>query len=217
MIPLRWISYLALSFMGCSRPIHVPVSPISSMLSSQYNATAMLNDATWFGSAFAQREYVVNGKPCTMDRFSLGISTDLPHPNSGPEPAGGVTGCIGRCIPTQILGFQKIPLKIGRYKLSELQNCIESNVLTAGEYLLLVGGDGIINTYYPLGVTIWQGQKLVTIPGSDDSWVAVTRYDKDIDQVEGSFEVRLKSLQNEEVHFTKGSFKIKLTPMIFYK
>jgi hypothetical protein len=185
--------------------------PLPSTHTGPYSATASLNEATWFGSAFAQRESVQGGTSCPATQFALGISTDLPHPQSGNEPVGGVTGCVSQCIPAQLLGFHRIPLAVGKYQLADIQSCIEGNTQAACEYRLLIGGDGIINTYYPLGVTIQRGQTLLTIPGTNTSWIEITRYDPATNQLEGRFEVTLKDPANQEARFTNGSFRVTLT------
>ena len=204
---LFWIVGLFVGCLGCSKPLNV----LTGSPSDTYDATAILDNNPWYGSAFAQREYTIADKPCTENQFALGLSTDLPHAQSSNEPVGRVTGCKGTCIPTQRIGFHRVPLAVGKYKLSDIKSCVEGDTQTSSKYTLLVGGDIIIGEYYPLGVTIQQGQKSVSIPGTDASWIEVTSYDPTTNRVEGIFELTLKNTINEDVHFTKGTFKVTLT------
>ncbi|WP_461092075.1 hypothetical protein [Spirosoma gilvum] len=178
----------------------------------RYGATALLNDSVWFSSAFAQREHIVDGMDCTLNQFALGLSTDLPHARSGGEPTKGITGCTDQCIPTQLLGFRRIPLAVGCYQLSDLKTCVESSRTTAVDYRWLVGGDIIINHFYPRGTTIRKSRGVVVeIPGYDNSWLEVTQYNPKTGQVEGTFEMTLLSRKGEIARFTKGSFRVTLT------
>ena len=201
--------YLLVGGLSCSRPISVPVP---STLDVRYPVTALLNDSTWFGAAFAQREYPIEGKPCTVNRFALGLYTDLPHARSGVEPIKGVTGCVVPCQSTQHLGFLRIPLAVGRYSLSDLKSCTENNTQPAGSYCWLIGGDIIINPFYTRGTVLSRGKRrLIDIPGTDSSWIEVTKYDAKTNRVEGTFEITLIGRHNEIARFTKGVVKVILT------
>lgn len=202
LIVLGLVCLVSSSIPGLSKPL------VSQDL---YDVTALLNDSLWYGSAVAEKEYVPTNKSCTHDRFTIKIFTDLPHSKSVNEPKGGITGCVSKCTPTQILRFREVPLAAGRYKLSDLGACLKETTMAAGEYELLVGGDLAINLYYPAGATIWQGKENNIIPGHDRSWIQIIKYDAVANRIEGTFEVRLIGQNKEVANFTKGNFKVVLT------
>ena len=202
--------YILVSCVACSKVANV-FSP--SVNDQHYGVTALLNDSAWFGSTFAQRAYIIEGKDCTFNQFALGLSTDLPHAKSGTEPIKGITGCTEQCVPTQHLGFQRIPLAVGQYKLAAIKNWVEDNILhSAVDYTWIIGGDMAINHFYPRGTTIRNSRRIfVDIPGNDNSWIKVTHYNPKTGQLEGAFEITLVSRKGEIAHFTKGAFKVTLT------
>ena len=165
----------------------VAVGPVNDLP----NATALLNDSTWFGKAQTHNLTFKYDRPCTDKHFSIGIVTDIPHSRGYYDRAAPITGCMNRCLPTQILHIAGIPLKVGKYNLSKLQRCYGAS-FPAG-YILLDGGDVSVVDFY--------GQ---------EGWVEVTTYKPASKQLEGKFEVTLKSKQGEVVRFTNGTFKTKL-------
>lgn len=188
---LKWFIYLTFGCLACSESSTTP-SPSEPVIEGPYKVTSLLNDSTWFGSAYASKTLDVIGQStCTSNRFDIGFSTDLPyynHPSTRP-----VTGCLGDCIRTQMLEFHNVPLAIGKYEVTTLNSC--AGQYGAINYYQLVGGDVIINKYNS------QNSKI--------GWIEITAYNANQKAVEGSFEVELVNQAAEVVHFKKGTFKAR--------
>lgn len=201
--------YLLVSSVACSKVANLTTP---SPYNGRYSVTPLFNDSTWFSSAVAQRAYTIEGKDCTFNQFDLGFSTDLPYAKSGGEPIKGITGCADQCIATQHISFQRISLAVGRYKLTDIKSCVEDDRWPPVDYRWIIGGDIVINHFYPRGTTIRKRSRiLLDIPGGDSSWVEVTRYNPKTGQLDGAFEMTLVSRKGEIAHFTKGAFRVTLT------
>jgi hypothetical protein len=167
-----------------------------------FSVVAVLNDSAWFGSANAQKEYVPTRKSCVGDRFTLNVFTDIPHTLSYSQPSKKITGCVDHCIPTQYLKIRNIPVAVGHYKLYDLQSCLEENVTHIAEYVLIIGGDGVVNRYYLAETT--------KLSDHDYNWIEVTKYDEKLNQIEGKFDIKLAGYKKEIVHFEKGNFRVNV-------
>ena len=184
-----WFIGLIFGCIACSKPSPPP----EPLISGPYGVTALLNDSTWYGSAYAYKAADVAGvSACTLDRFGIGFSTDLPFDNTPPKRT--ITGCLGDCTPTQMLGIHNIPLAVGKYNLADLNSC--GGQYGAVEYFWLLGGDGIINTF---------GSQT-----SQAGWIQVTGYNASQHAVEGTFEFELSSETTKSARFQKGVFKALL-------
>ncbi|MFD2937913.1 hypothetical protein [Spirosoma flavum] len=184
-----WFYCLAFGCLACSKP-STTFSPNLPVDDGPYKVTALLNDSTWFGSASASRTLAITGQSaCTSNRFDVRFSTDLPFNNTSPKQL--VTGCLGDCIPTQVLVFHNVPLAVGTYNITTLNSCAGQN--GAANYYWLLGGDAIIKTYN-------------TQPGSN-GWIQVTGYDADKKVVEGTFDIDLSDQSAKTARFKKGVFK----------
>jgi len=180
---------LVCTLLGCLFFLDPPVAP--TFIIDPPNATALLNDSTWFGKARALHHNFKYDRPCTDKHFSLGIMTDIPHSKEHYNRAAPVTGCMGQCLASQVFSISGVPLKVGKYDLSRLQRCHGASLPAI--YILLVGGDVSVGDFY--------GQQ---------GWIEVTKYEPGSKQVEGKFEATLKSSQGAIVCFTKGRFKSEL-------
>ena len=188
---LAYVVCLFVSCLACSRQLNVPTL---LTFDSRYSVNALRNDSAWFGKTYASKGYVIANKLCTANQFGVGFQTDIPHDRGYYDHKAAITGCMEKCMPTQILSFSGIPLIIGRYTLASLATCKWSPSASVSSYYLLDGGD----------VTA------VEFAGKE-GWIQLTKYDSVKEEVEGSFEVTLASRKGEIVHFTKGTFKAKLT------
>lgn len=154
-----------------------------------YNATALLDYKPWFGRATATKVREAPDKPCTANRFSLNIVTDLPYDKST-NMANQVTGCTGRCVATQLLSIDNIPLAVGWYETENLDTCCATSS-SGTQYNQLLGGDAIVNTYLP----------------KYSNRVRITAFDSVTNIVEGTFELTLFMPENKHVYFKDGKFK----------
>ena len=199
---VKWLIYLIFVSLACSKSSTTPATP-EPIIEGPYRVTALLNDSTWFGSTYASKTLPTHNpytpSACTSNGFDLNLTTDLPYNNS--SSIRPVTGCSGKCIPTQIMRFQNIPLAIGRYEIVTLNSCAADS-RGAVEYIWLLGGDGIINQYNS------QNSKL--------GWIEVTGYNSRQNAVEGVFELELagqtsvKALGEptpQRARFQNGAFK----------
>lgn len=161
---------------------------------ANYSATALLNYKPWYGTAHAVKIQEVPGKPCTLSRFSLVIVTDLPYDQSLHESTYQVTGCSGKCTPTQLLSLDNIPLNIGRYEIKDLDTCCATSS-SGTRYDRLSGGDAVTEMYLPKYAT----QIRVT------AWNPITSV------VEGTFELSLFTADGKYVYFSDGTFKTQIS------
>lgn len=190
-LPL-WSFCLVVGCLACSKSSTGP-NPEAPTINGPYTVTALLNDSTWFGSAHASRSLATASQSsCSSNRFNISFSTDLPF--NGNVSGQPVTGCSSKCDPTQILGFYNIPLAVGKYELSTLNECTGRSV----DYLLVTGGDIIIKTY--------------NFQRNNSSWIQVTGYNASQKAVEGIFEVVLSDKTAQTVRFQKGAFKALIAP-----
>jgi hypothetical protein len=187
---LTYVVCLFVSCLACSRQLNVPTPPT---FDSRYSVNALRNDSTWFGKASASKGYVINNKPCTANQFGVGFQTDIPHDRGYYDRKAAITGCMEKCMPTQILSFSGIPLVIGKYTLASLAACKWSPSASVSSYYLQDGGD--------VTAVEFEGK---------EGWIQLTKYDSVREEVQGSFEVTLASAKGEIIHFTKGTFKAKL-------
>ncbi|MVM28897.1 hypothetical protein GO755_02550 [Spirosoma sp. HMF4905] len=157
------------------------------------NATALLNDSSWYASGSASRAFLVAGDQCTTNRFNIYLSNELPYPKGARKAAP--YNCIGPCNTTQYLSFEKVPLTIGKYDVNWLTSCTPSPI-TGANYGLIVGGDAVFASY--------------RAQGSNSGWIEVTRADTAANVIEGKFEVTLTSQDAKTVKFRNGSFVLPL-------
>ncbi|MBD2703735.1 hypothetical protein IC229_24025 [Spirosoma sp. BT702] len=188
---LGFISLL-FCFLACSRSdkdlLLTPDGPDGSK-----NVTALLNDSTWYGRGNASKVIAVAGDACRLNRFNLYVSNELPYPKGARESAP--YDCIGPCNTTQHLSFEKVPLAVGKYNMTDLTAC-SPYPLTGASYGLLIGGDAIFASY--------------TAKGTDSGWIEVTRADTVANVVEGNFELALTSQSAKSVRFRNGRFAVRL-------
>lgn len=160
------------------------------IIDGPYRVTAILNDSTWYGSTYASKTIALTGETaCTANRVDISFSTDLPYNKNTPKQV--VTGCLGNCVPTQILAFHNIPLAVGKYEVSALNSCVSPQ--GAITYFLLIGGDVISKTY--------------TSKASSIGWVQITGYNASQNAIQGIFDVELSDDSAQTVHFKNGDFK----------
>ncbi|GAA4404011.1 hypothetical protein GCM10023187_20660 [Nibrella viscosa] len=174
-----WFTYLFVAYLASVRP------PAPT-------ATALLNNAKWFGKAVAWRIDPQLDKPCTEKEFGLNLVTDIPHSRGSYDRKAAVTGCMKKCWATQFLSFSGIPLAVGRYTASSLKRCAGAG--SPLSYLLLDGGDVKAEEFL-----------------SQTGWIEVSAYNPATKEIEGKFEVTLKSNKGEIMQFSEGIFKTRLT------
>lgn len=184
----KWFFYLVIGCLSCSKSSSTPEP--ESTIDGPYRVTATLNDSTWYGAAGAYKSIGLTGETsCTKNRIDIKFSTDLPFSSNTPKQA--VTGCLGDCIPTQVVVFHNIPLATGKYLISDLNSCAGSE--GAVLYYLLLGGDSIIKTY--------------TAQASSIGWLQITNYNASQQAVQGMFEVELSDKTIQTARFKNGKFK----------
>ncbi|MVM28759.1 hypothetical protein GO755_01850 [Spirosoma sp. HMF4905] len=186
----KWFFYLVVSCLACSKSA---TTPEAATIDGPYRVTATLNDSTWYGSASASKTVTLGTEnTCTKNRIDISFSTDLPFTNTAPKQT--VTGCLGNCIPTQLLTFHNVPLAVGKYNISDLNLCAAQD--GAVLYYWLLGGDSILKTY--------------TSQGSSVGWIQITGYNASQQAIEGAFEVELSDKTVQTARFKNGIFKILL-------
>ncbi len=154
-----------------------------------YNATALLDYKPWFGTANATMVREAPDKPCTANRFSLNVVTDLPYDQAA-TVKNQVTGCTVKCVPTQLLSIDNIPLAVGWYETKDLDTCC-ATTSSGTRYDRLLGGDAIVDTYL----------------SKYSNRVRITAFDPVTNIVEGTFELSLFTPENKHVYFKDGKFK----------
>ena len=188
---LTYVVCLSVGCLACSRPLNVPTPPT---FDSRYSVNALRNDSIWFSKTYASKGFVIANKPCTANQFGVGFQTDIPHERGYYDRKAAITGCMEKCLPTQILSFSGILLITGRYTLASLDACKWNSSASVSSYYLLDGGDVIA----------------VEFKG-EEGWIQVSKYDSVRNEIQGNFEATLASAEGEIVRFTKGTFKVKLT------
>ncbi|QDK78933.1 hypothetical protein EXU85_10075 [Spirosoma sp. KCTC 42546] len=187
----KWFFYLVVGYLSCSQSSTTPEPEVT--IDGPYRVTATLNDSTWYGAADASKTIGLTGETsCTKNRIDVKFSTDLPFSNTTPKQAA--TGCVGNCVPTQILVFHNIPLAVGKYLVSDLNAC--AGAAGGVSYFLLLGGDSIIKTYTSQATSI--------------GWIQITGYSASQQAVQGTFEIELTDTTAPTVRFKNGSFKALL-------
>lgn len=179
--------HLVCTLSGCLLLLSSSISPVAT----PPNVDALVNDSVWFGNAQALRLEARIDRPCTDKQFGLSIQTDIPHGKGYYNRAAPITGCMSKCLPTQLFSIWGVPLKVGRYDLAKVQLC--NKAAYPARYMLLDGGDASVAEF-----------------NGREGWIDVTRYEPINKQIEGQFEATLRSSQGEVVRFTKGRFKTKL-------
>ena len=184
--------FLLFCCVACSKPVATVPQPVpvpQLVNDAPYKVTALLNGSTWYGTAYASEAMAgARQSGCSSNRFNVGFSTDLPYDNNSSKRP--VTGCLKDCVPTQMLGFQNVPLAVGRYEIATLNSCAAQG--EAVRYVWLVGGDAAVSSY--------------TSKENKVGWIQVTNYDATQNTVEGSFEVSLSNKDGQMAHFQKGFF-----------
>ena len=172
----------------------------------KHNATALLNDSSWFGTGTAIRVFSPKDQPNSIKQFNLMIITDIPFDGYKADyelpPA---TGCVGECIITQRLSLYNIPLKKGKYKVGKLDKRRKINIERTS-YTLLINGSGLLKQYQ--------------FEGRNRNWVRITRYNKEESTIEGRFSFqldenlnvynRLENNMSPIARFRQGLFRVKL-------
>lgn len=184
---VHWFSYLLIGYLPFYKS---PALHALSTSDSQYSATALLNDSTWFGKAIVFKH--IQDRPCTDKHFGLGISTDIPYSRGYHNRRASVTGCMNKCVPTQYLSFTGVPLKVGRHNLASLEKCIGVSS-TSIAYELLYDGDVTAMAF-----------------NCQRGWIEVTKYKPTSKEIEGKFEASLISNEGHVARFSRGTFRAKL-------
>lgn len=184
---------LLVCFWACSRSDDDPnVNPDGP--DGPKNATALLNDSTWYGRGKAFKVTPVVGEACSTNRFNFYVSNELPYPKGARKSA--INSCIGNCNTTQYLSFEKIPLAVGTYTLTDLNACSHLPV-TAANYGLIIGGDAVFASFRAEGPT--------------SGWIQVTKADTVTNVVEGLFELTLTGPSAKTMRFRNGHFSTRVT------
>ena len=213
---IKWQRYAALLlavmfFIGCSRSSPIFSRRIPAKLKKECNVTALVNGKVWIGNAMASYNLNFVGDPCLQNNpISISFWTDLqPGQTVDMSKETIKTTCVDNRALVQGVFFIQIPLRTGMYKLSDLQNCLSNDDMwTVGKYYLAAGGYD--DEYYLAGATTHKGEKTIHISGSNDSWLEITHYDKETAQIEGRFEARFRNLKDQEIRFTKATFRAKV-------
>lgn len=182
----NWLLVVVVSCLACSTSSRTP-DPAAD---TPYRVTALLNDSTWFGAAYASKSVALtNGTACVANRVDVSFVTDLPYASNAPRQS--TTGCLGDCVPTQRLVFYRVPLTVGKHRVAELSTCTAPQ--EAVIYSLILGGDAVTNTY--------------TSPANSTGWLQLTAYDESQNMIEGTFEVEVSDKTTKTTRFKNGQFK----------
>ena len=187
----KWSLLGIVGCLACSTSSTTP--DLTASDNGPYRVTALLNDSTWFGAAYASKSVTITGGiNCVANRVDISFVTDLPYNSNAPKQ--GVTGCLNDCVPTQRLVFYRTPLTVGKYKITDLTTCTAPQ--EAVIYSLVLGGDAVINTY--------------TSQPNSTGWMQITAYDESQKVIEGTFEVELSDKTTKTSLFKNGMFKALL-------
>ena len=186
----RWILSLFLVCMGCAKP---------------FTLTASRDDSPWFGTGDITEIHIPENQTCSTDRFSVTIRTDLPFDQETSKSTQKVTGCSGKCTPTQLLGIYHIPLTKGIHNLALADTCLPTKVAKSSQSFtvakaslqLMDIGTGIPQMSYQFS-------------DKDKGQVRVTKLNRVTGQVKGQFELTLTSANGQSTRFTRGRFNGKL-------
>lgn len=185
---------LLVCFLACSRSDNgLAIDPDGP--DGPKNATALLNDSIWYGRGNTAKVTPVAGEACSTNRFNLYVSNELPYPKGARQFA--IRNCIGACNTTQYLSFEKIPLAVGKYNLTDLNACSRLPI-TAVNYGLIVGGDAVFASF--------------RAEGPDSGWIQVTKIDDGESIVEGSFDLTLTGPSGKTMRFRNGHFSTRISP-----
>ena len=183
----KWFFFVVISSLACSTSSTMP-DPTAA--ADTYRVTALLNDSTWFGAAYASKSVALTtATTCVANRIDISFVTDLPYSSNAPRQS--TTGCLGDCVPTQRLVFYRIPLTVGKHRVAELSACTAPQ--EAVIYSLLLGGDAVTNTF--------------TSQTNSTGWMQITAYDESQNVIEGNFEVEVADKTTKTTRFKNGQFK----------
>jgi hypothetical protein len=188
-----FLTALLLTSFACSRPVPV--------IDKRYSVNALLNDSTWFGTAFSPKIYKTEDNRCKGQLFMLIAKTDIPYKGSkgSTRQVPASTGCLtDDCYTTQALNFENIPLKRGRYKLAKLVQCDTINYPRYHYWQTFPGGGTERAFVYKKG---------------KPNWLRVTEIDTVNKLIIGKFAATLTDTSNRIIRFRQGSFSVKFKPL----
>jgi hypothetical protein len=149
---------------------------------------ALLNDSAWHGKARILR--LEESKK--LSRVDANFLTYSPYTTYSSH--GEIIDTMTQLVPNQWLNINNMPLTVGMYKLSALNNGQSLKIRV--RYDLFEGGDAISNSYF--------------LKRDDDNWIRITKYDSKTGVLTGAFELKLIGRSGEIAHFKNGIFKAKI-------
>ncbi|GAB3891214.1 hypothetical protein GCM10028803_02800 [Larkinella knui] len=173
--------------------------------SKRYTLTANLNNSYWFASGEATEIHTEENKTCLTDRFSIIVRTDLPFSPQSLKVTPKVTGCVGQCTPTQMLGFYQLPLKKGYYNLALPDTCLPTKTAKSETSFTVA-----IATLHVMDTQMGSPQKYYQFKQGDKGWVKVTKLNRAAGKVKGQFDVTLTGPDGQSIHLKSGKFSSKL-------
>ena len=176
--------------MGCAKP---------------YTLTASRDNSPWFGTGDITEIHIPENQTCSIDRFSVTIRTDLPFDQKTSKSTRKVTGCMGKCTPTQWLGIYQIPLTKGVYNLALADTCLQTKVAKSSQTLTVAKA-----SLQLMDTGTGNPQMIYQFSEKDQGQVRVTKLNRITGQVKGRFELTLTGANGQSTRFTRGRFNGKL-------
>lgn len=155
------------------------------------SVTALLNDSTWRGRAFALRESwrTKKGTYETPNYFYANFLTYAPYTTYTSDSTTTI-----QSIASQWLSLSNIPTKVGTFNLSDSNTHQKSPIKV--RYDLLDGGDAVRDSYY--------------LSQANNNSVRITKYDSKKGIVTGTFTLKLINRSGKIVRFRNGIFKARV-------
>ena len=185
-----WIPSLFLVCMGCAKP---------------YTLTASRDNSPWFGTGDVTEIHTPENQTCSIDRFSITIRTDLPFDQKTSKSIQKVTGCSGKCTPTQWLSIYQIPLTKGIYNLALADTCLPTKVAKSSQSFTVARA-----SLQLMDPGTGSPQMIYQFSDKDQGQVRITQLKRATGQIKGQFELTLTSANGQSTRFTGGRFKGKL-------
>ncbi|MBO0952450.1 hypothetical protein [Fibrella forsythiae] len=176
------------SCLACSRP--------PTTFNNPYGVTALLNDSTWFGRAYAAEAAALNNNPCATGRFTVFLDSNVGYPGDQLRLSPQQMALqAGEFVARQRLTFYNIPARKGSYRINELNQC-GGIVASQGNFALLGNGSALMEPYF--------------LQPTQTGRVRIMKIDSAARTVTGKFKVTLTAPGGRVARFRQGWFIARL-------
>lgn len=189
---MKWSIFLLLACMACSK---------------RPTLTTSLNGSSWSGTGEATEIHTNSNKTCSVDRFSILVSTTMPYnmamvaannplhkPNSTVNPDSTVR---------QLLSFYHTPLEKSTYNLALPDTCLRPTTSTRTDHT--TGA-----SFHILNSTTRDVIGYYEFTTSDTGWVKIKKLNWNRGKVKGRFGVTLTDSKGQKIYFKNGKFTSNL-------